>query len=121
LWQHPGTGDLPPENEPRSNVTLQRENKGYWIEERGASHPDDEPRLLRRMVKLAMEYGRYGYRRIAAMLREEGWLLILRQRVDGGVRGGQLEARCLLVIPGDRVDTNGEAYFLRTGYPVLRA
>jgi len=37
--------------------------------------PDDERRLLRRMVELAMEYGRYGYRRIAAMLREEGWLV----------------------------------------------
>jgi len=37
--------------------------------------PDDEPRLLRRMVELAMEYGRYGYRRIGAMLREEGWLV----------------------------------------------
>jgi transposase InsO family protein len=35
--------------------------------------PGDEPRLLRRMVELALEYGRYGYRRIAAMLREEGW------------------------------------------------
>jgi DNA-binding beta-propeller fold protein YncE len=27
--------DLPPENESRSNVTLQRENRGYWTEERG--------------------------------------------------------------------------------------
>ena len=35
--------------------------------------PNDEPRLLRRMVELALEYGRYGYRRIAAMLCEEGW------------------------------------------------
>jgi transposase InsO family protein len=35
--------------------------------------PGDEPRLLRRMVELATEYGRYGYRRIAAMLGEEGW------------------------------------------------
>jgi putative transposase len=34
---------------------------------------DDDVRLLRRMVELATEYGRYGYRRIAAMLREEGW------------------------------------------------
>jgi transposase InsO family protein len=42
---------------------------------RGRYPPDDEPRLLRRMVELAMEYGRYGYRRIAAMLREEGWLV----------------------------------------------
>jgi transposase InsO family protein len=37
--------------------------------------PNEERRLLRRMVELAMEYGRYGYRRIAAMLREEGWLV----------------------------------------------
>jgi putative transposase len=35
--------------------------------------PGDEPRLLRHMVELATEYGRYGYRRIAAMLGEEGW------------------------------------------------
>ena len=27
--------DLPPENESRSNVTLRRENRGYWAEERG--------------------------------------------------------------------------------------
>jgi len=27
--------DLPSENESRSNVTLQRENRGYWAEERG--------------------------------------------------------------------------------------
>jgi hypothetical protein len=25
----------PPGNAPRSNVTLQRENRGYWAEERG--------------------------------------------------------------------------------------
>ena len=35
--------------------------------------PDDEPRLVSRMVTLAGEYGRYGYRRITAMLRAEGW------------------------------------------------
>ncbi len=35
--------------------------------------PGDEPRLLRRMVELATQYGRYGYRRITAMLREEGF------------------------------------------------
>jgi putative transposase len=36
------------------------------------SPPADESGLLRRMVELVTEYGRYGYRRIAAMLREEG-------------------------------------------------
>ena len=35
--------------------------------------PDDEPLLVNRIVALASEYGRYGYRRITAMLRAEGW------------------------------------------------
>ncbi len=34
---------------------------------------DDEPRLASRVVELAREYGRYGYRRITALLRREGW------------------------------------------------
>ncbi len=35
----------------------------------------EEARLTRRIVALASEYGRYGYRRIAALLRHEGWLV----------------------------------------------
>jgi putative transposase len=35
--------------------------------------PSDEPQLVRRMVALASEYGRYGYRRIAVLLRQEGF------------------------------------------------
>ena len=35
--------------------------------------PDDEPRLVADMVALASEYGRYGYRRITALLRSNGW------------------------------------------------
>jgi len=34
---------------------------------------DDEEMLSARIVALASEYGRYGYRRITAMLRQEGW------------------------------------------------
>jgi transposase InsO family protein len=34
---------------------------------------DDEPRLVRRIIELACQYGRYGYRRITALLRREGW------------------------------------------------
>jgi len=34
---------------------------------------DDEPRLVKRMVELASQYGRYGYRLITGMLRNEGW------------------------------------------------
>ncbi len=42
--------------------------------QRRASHvPSDEPRLVKRMIELASQYGRYGYRRITAMLRREGW------------------------------------------------
>ena len=35
--------------------------------------PDDEPRLIARMEELACRYGRYGYRRITALMRTEGW------------------------------------------------
>lgn len=35
--------------------------------------PSDEPRLVKRMVELGTQYGRYGYRRITALLRREGW------------------------------------------------
>jgi putative transposase len=34
---------------------------------------DDEPRLVERMVELATQYGRCGYRRITALLRAEGF------------------------------------------------
>ena len=42
--------------------------------QRRARHiPNDEPRLIRRIVELATQYGRYGYRRVTALLRREGW------------------------------------------------
>ena len=34
---------------------------------------DDEPRLVRDIVRLARQYGRYGYRRVSELLRREGW------------------------------------------------
>ena len=34
--------------------------------------PDEEP-LTARIGELVSEYGRYGYRRVAALLRSEGW------------------------------------------------
>ena len=34
---------------------------------------EDEPRLVARMVELATRFGRYGYRRVTALLRAEGW------------------------------------------------
>lgn len=35
--------------------------------------PEDEEQIVGRIVSLASQYGRYGYRRITAMLRNEGW------------------------------------------------
>ena len=35
--------------------------------------PEDEPRLVHRMIELATRYGRYGYRRVTGLLRGEGW------------------------------------------------
>ena len=35
--------------------------------------PDDEARLGARLIEFATQYGRYGYRRITALLRGEGW------------------------------------------------
>ncbi len=34
---------------------------------------DDEERLVTRIIELATQYGRYGYRRITALLKQEGW------------------------------------------------
>ena len=42
-------------------------------QQRKSQVPSDEPRLVKRMIKLVMQYGRYGYRRITAMLRDEGF------------------------------------------------
>jgi putative transposase len=35
--------------------------------------PDDEERLIGQIIRLATQYGRYGYRRITALLRGDGW------------------------------------------------
>ena len=36
---------------------------------------DDEPLLTKRIIDLATQYGCYGYRRITALLRREGWIV----------------------------------------------
>lgn len=37
--------------------------------------PGDEDTLRQRIVELAKEYGRYGYRMITGLLRMEGWVV----------------------------------------------
>jgi len=36
--------------------------------------PEDEELLRQRIIELASQYGRYSYRRITALLRNEGWI-----------------------------------------------
>ena len=43
------------------------------VQRRSRYVPSDEPMLVRRMVALATQYGRYGYRRVTALLRAEGF------------------------------------------------
>jgi len=49
---------------------------------------EDEERLVDDTIELARQYGRYGYRRIAALLRDAGWQ-INDKRVERlcGVKG----------------------------------
>lgn len=37
--------------------------------------PDDEERLTSDIIRLAQQYGRYGYKRITALLHVEGWIV----------------------------------------------
>ena len=41
--------------------------------------PDDEAALTADIITFATEYGRYGYRRIAAMLRDAGWVVNVKR------------------------------------------
>lgn len=43
------------------------------------TRPDDEAALTADIVALAVQYGRYGYRRIAALLRFAGWVVNLKR------------------------------------------
>ncbi len=51
---------------------------------------DDEKALIADIIELARQYGRYGYRKVAALLRDAGWL-VKRQaaRADLAMRGAQ--------------------------------
>ena len=40
---------------------------------KACQRPDDEAALIQAVVDLAKQYGRYGYRRITALLRADGW------------------------------------------------
>jgi len=44
-----------------------------------STRPDDEATLTAEIIALATRYGRYGYRRIAALLRHAGWVVNVKR------------------------------------------
>ena len=46
--------------------------------------PDDEAALTAEIIALATRYGRYGYRRITALLRHAGWVVNLKPSSASG-------------------------------------
>ena len=46
------------------------------------SKKDDEVVLVEDMIRLVKQYGRYGYKKITALLREEGWLPLNKKRIE---------------------------------------
>ena len=45
------------------------------LQRKEPKRPDDEERLTADIIRLAKPYGRYGYKRITALLRVEGWVV----------------------------------------------
>jgi transposase len=84
---------------------------------RKACVADDEPQLVKRIVWMASEYGRYGYRRITALLRSEGWW-VNHKRVERIWRqeGLKVPARHLFVRNGvpDHIRSDNGSEFTAT-------
>jgi len=41
----------------------------------GKQRPSSQEYLTSRIIELASRYGRYGYRRVTALLKNEGWII----------------------------------------------
>jgi putative transposase len=89
------------------------------------TRPDDEAALTADIVALATRYGRYGYRRITAMLHRAGWV-VNRKRVERiwrreglKVPHKQPKRECLTIRIGrklkavDVIDTLSDLFMLR--------
>jgi len=85
----------------RRRVCVERVKKTFGVSERFACRvlgqhrstqrkiartPDDEAALTADIIALAIQYGRYGYRRITALLRNAGWVVNVKrvERICGG-------------------------------------
>lgn len=77
---------------------------GSSVQHRGTQRcvpivPADEDALTRAIIALASEYGRYGYRRVTALLQADGWQ-------GPGVRGDRSGRRAVAVLPPYSPDFN---------------
>jgi putative transposase len=78
--------------------------------------PDDEAALTADIIALALQYGRYGYRRITALLREAGWK-VNRKRVERIWRREGLKVPQKQPKKGRLWLNDGSCIRLRPGYP----
>ena len=76
----------------------------------------DEDRLVEDMIELARQYGRYGYRRIAALLRQAGWL-VNDKRIERLWRHEGLKVPCKQPKRGRLWFNDGSCLRLRPEYP----
>jgi transposase InsO family protein len=58
-----------------SSIALAVLEQSRATQRRNLSVSSDEKQLTDDIVALATKYGRYGYRRITAMLKQEGWVV----------------------------------------------
>ena len=77
---------------------------------------DEETLLIERMTALALQYGRYGYRRITALLRAEGWN-INHKRIERLWRQEGLKVPQRQPKRGRLELTDGSCVRLRPEYP----
>ena len=67
------------------------ERKAFWVvgqprsTQRYNKRPaDDEDFLTKRILEMASKYGRYGYRRVTALLRNDGWIVSHKRATRSG-------------------------------------
>jgi transposase InsO family protein len=63
------------------NDGVARSTQRYEASPEDESSPEDDDSLRLALVRLAKQYGRYGYRKIAELLRIEGWQ-VNRKKVE---------------------------------------
>jgi transposase InsO family protein len=78
--------------------------------------PDDEAALTADIIALALQYGRYGYRRITALLRDAGWR-VNKKRVERIWRQEGLKVPQKQPKKGRLWLTDGSCIRLRPEYP----